>query len=92
MAPLTETERIEILMVGYGERRRSNTEVAVFNETHPNREQVSRSTISKTLRRFNETGNVRNRQRTERPKSITNDENSFNIMLNVTENPKTSVQ
>ena len=37
-------------------------------------------------------GNVRNRERTERPKNVTNDENSFNIMLDVTEKPKTSVQ
>ena len=76
MAPLTETERIEILiMVDYGNRCRSNSEVtALFNDIHPNREQVSKSTVSKTLRRFNETGNVRNRQRTGRPKNVTNDE------------------
>ena len=49
-------------------------------------------TVSKILRRFNETDNIRDRQRTERPKNVTNDENSYNIMLGVTENPKTLVQ
>ena len=42
MAPLTETERTEILMMeGYDDRRRSNTEVAaLFNETiDPSRDQ-----------------------------------------------------
>ena len=43
---------------------------ALFNETHPNREQVSRPTVSKTLRRFNEIGNVRNCHRTGRPKNV----------------------
>ena len=48
MPPLTETEPIEILMmVGYGNRRPSNLEVvAFFDETHPNREQVFRWTVS----------------------------------------------
>ena len=50
-----------------------------------------RSTVSKTLHKFNETGNVRNRQRTRRPKNVTSDENSFNIRFDVTENPKISV-
>ena len=61
MASLTETERVEILMVVvYSDRPRSNTVVAaLFNETHTNRKQVSKSTVSKTLRRFNETGNVK---------------------------------
>ena len=77
------------MLVGCSDRRRSNTEVAeLFNK---DREQVSRSTVSKTLGRFNETGNVRNRQRTGRSKSIAKDENFFNIMSDVTKNTKTSV-
>ena len=78
-------------MVGFDDRRRSNIKVAAFvYESRPNREQVFKSTVLKTLRRCNETGNGRNLQRTGRPRNVTNGENSFNIMLDVTENPKIS--
>ena len=80
------------MMVAYGDRRRVRSEVeALFKEIHPNR-QIFTSTVSKILRKFNETGNVRNRQKTGRPKNIGNDENPFNTMLDVTTNSKTSVQ
>jgi transposase len=93
MNHLTERERIEILMItGYGDRKRSHQEAcALFNETHPNRNPISKSTVTKTLKRFNETGSVTNRLKVGRPRICTNEENSFNILLDVVENPKTSV-
>jgi hypothetical protein len=48
--------------------------------------------VTRTLSKFNETGSVKERLKSGRPKIVTNDENSFNVMLDVVENPKTSVQ
>ncbi|KAJ8946748.1 hypothetical protein NQ318_002578, partial [Aromia moschata] len=82
MARLSEIERIEILMIiGYGDRRRSFDQVVViFNELHPDREPLSKSTVSKTLQRFHETGGVKDRPKSGRPVSVTNEENSLNVM------------
>ncbi|EZA46603.1 hypothetical protein X777_04258 [Ooceraea biroi] len=50
-------------MRGWGDNERSLTEVALlFNETFPNR-QINKSTVSKTIQRFQETGSVNNRSR-----------------------------
>lgn len=94
MARLSETERIEVLMIiGYGDRRRSCDEVVdIFHELHPDRERLSKSTVSKTLQRFHETGGVTDRPKSGRPVSVTNEENSLNVMLDVVENPINSTQ
>lgn len=93
MENLTEKERIEILMmIGYGDRRRSYAEVCnLFNATYPNRNPINKSTVCKTLRRFNHTGSVKNLGKSGRPKTVTNDENALNLMLDVVNNPKTSL-
>ena len=69
MARLTETECIEILMiVGYGNRLRSHEEVcALFNEVHFKRPLIIRSTVSRIVAKFNQTGNVRDVPRCGRP-------------------------
>lgn len=94
MARLSETERIEILMIiGYGDRMRSFEEVVnIFNGSHPDREPISKSTVSKTLRRFHETGNVKDRPKSGRPVSVTNEENSLDVMLDIVETPNISIQ
>lgn len=94
MASLSETERIEILMmIGYGDITRSFAQVVImFNELHPERESISKSTVSKTLHRFHETGGIKDKPRTGRPVTVTNEENSLNVILDVVENPKTSAQ
>lgn len=94
MASLNETERIEILMmIGYGDRTRSFTEVVnLFNELHPDRDLISKSTVSKTLSRFRETGSVKDRPKVGRPVTATSEENSLNVILDVMENPTTSTQ
>ena len=39
--------------IGYGDKRRSFAQVVtLFNQIHPEREPISKSTASKTLRRF----------------------------------------
>lgn len=94
MAFLNETERIEILMIiGYGDRTRSFTEIVnLFNELHPDRHLISKSTVSKTLNRFRETGSVKDRPKVGRPVTATSEENSLNVILDVMENPTTSTQ
>ena len=96
MVHLTETEPIELLMIiiAYGDKRRSLGQVVtLFNEMHPDRETIPKLTVSRTLRRFNETGeSVKERPKPCRPKTSTNDENALNVLLVTTENPTTSVQ
>jgi hypothetical protein len=72
MVHLSKTERIEILMmVGYGDRKRSCAQVVtIFNEIHSNREPISRTTLSKPLQRFQESGGVKNRARPGRRRII----------------------
>jgi len=90
---LSERERITLLMMrGYGDRVRSFQEVMdLFNETFPNRNPISRSTVQKTVRRFEETGSVKDRPRSGRPRDATNEEKSLDVLLSVTENPHTSI-
>ena len=52
------------------------------------REPISKSTVSKTLRRFNETGSVKERPKTATKMMI----NDLIVHLDATNNPKTSVQ
>lgn len=92
MNQLTEKERIEILMmVGYGERKRTHEEVAnLFNGVNHNRNPISKSTVTKTLQRYRHTGSVQNRIIPGRPITVTNEENSLAVLMNVIEQPKTS--
>lgn len=69
MAPLSERERIEILiMVGYGDRQRTHAEACeLFNHEHPDRPPINRSTVTKLVVKFTETGSVKDRPRQGRP-------------------------
>ncbi|XP_024869057.1 uncharacterized protein LOC112452865, partial [Temnothorax curvispinosus] len=89
---LTERERITILMMrGYGDRVRSFEQVAtLFNDTYADREPISKSTVQKTVRRFEETGSVKDRPRSGRPKSATNFDKSLDVMQSFVENPHAS--
>ncbi|EFN66068.1 hypothetical protein EAG_02324 [Camponotus floridanus] len=64
MARLTERERISLLMMrGWGENERTHDEVTVlFNETFRiGQPGIVRSTVAKTIQRFNETGSVKDK-------------------------------
>ncbi|KAJ8933335.1 hypothetical protein NQ318_013186 [Aromia moschata] len=76
MARLSEIERIEILMIiGYGDRRRSFDQVVVIlMNCILIGNLFSNSTVSKTLQ---------HRPKSGRPASVTNEENSLNVMLDV---------
>ncbi|PSN47502.1 hypothetical protein C0J52_13570 [Blattella germanica] len=85
---LSESERIEILvMIGYGDRKRTQDEVCtLFNETHPDRDPISQSNVSRLQNKFNEYGHVRDVKRSGRPSS-TNKDMELDILLTVKEDP-----
>lgn len=87
---LSEKDRIEILMMyGYGERRRTTTEVcALFNEAHQDRPPIVRSTVTKIIKKFSQHGHVRDLPKTGQ-KQI-NEDKELEILLGVAENPNVS--
>lgn len=94
MVHLTETERIEILiMVGYGDRKRTQLEVCeIFNERYPHREPITQSVVSKTLKRFRETGNVKDLVKTGPQRSATNEDKKLDVLIEIEENPNISTR
>lgn len=91
MAHLTETQRIEILiMIGCGDKVRSQNEVVqLFNEKYPD-SSVNQSTISRILNKFTDTGSVQNIKGRGRQKI--GEDTQLDVMLDVTENPQSSVR
>lgn len=92
---LTERERITILMMrGYGDRERSFREVReLFNiEFRADRQQISAATVQKTCQRFRDTGSVKDRQRSGRPKTVTHENSSIEILQSFVEDPQLSLR
>ncbi|XP_071056520.1 uncharacterized protein [Onthophagus taurus] len=94
MVHLTETERIIILtMFGLEDRMRTQHEVCVlFNETYPNRQPISQSVVSKTLKRFKETGHVKDIPKCGRPNVATNEDMRQGVLEEIIDNPHTSIR
>ena len=92
MVHLSESERIEILMmVGYGDRLRSHQETCeLFNQEHANRPPIARSTVSRIVAKFSETGSVRDLPR--QGHLPISDETKLNVLLETEENPHTSTK
>jgi transposase len=90
---LIEKERITILMMrGFGDKIRSYQEVVhLFNDTFDDRPPISKSTVYRTVDRFERTGSIKDEPKFERPKDSTNDDKSLEVLLATTENPHTSV-
>ncbi|KAJ8913489.1 hypothetical protein NQ315_013869 [Exocentrus adspersus] len=90
---LSERELITLLMIrGYGDRIRSYEEAAnLFNDTFPNRPPIAESTVQKTVCCFKQFGFIKDKPRTGRPKSATNEEKSVEVMQSFTENQYISV-
>ena len=91
---LSEIERIELLIiVGFGDRKRTHSEAChVFNDSHPNRPPISRSTVSRTVQRFDELKIVKNRPTPGRPKTATSDDIALQVLLDVADTPQTSLR
>lgn len=88
---LSITQRIEILMmIGYGDRVRTQQEVVgLFNTKYPDRP-ITQSTVSKLERKFRETGSVDDLPKVGRPNI--NEETKLNVLLAMEENPHNSLR
>lgn len=93
MAHLSEKHRIELLMIyGFGDRRRTQNEVCnVFNALYPDTP-VSQGTVSQLIKKFRETGSIKNVQKSGRPKSATNEDKALDVILTVEETPRVSIR
>lgn len=94
MAHLSERDRVCILMMrGWGDRQRSYDQVkTLFNNTFRNEGNgISKSTVERTIRRFEETGTNKNREKSGRPKTETAEEMAFEVAQAFVENPRLSV-
>ena len=91
---LSEKERITLLMIrGFGDRQRSYNQVQlIFNETFNDRTPISKSTVERTIRRFSDTGSVRDNSRSGRPKSTITPEKTEEVLLTYVETPRTSTR
>lgn len=89
MPYLTENLRIEILMmIGYGNRRRSQLEVAqLFREQHPDLPPLSQGTVSKIEAQYQNLGHVRVVPRQRTP--TVGDDTKLNALLTLQENQVT---
>ena len=88
---LTERDRVTILMMrGYGDRVRSYQEVAnLFNATFPEHPPISKSTVYRTVDRFERMGLIKDKPRSGRTNSATNHEKALDDLQSVIETPHT---
>lgn len=91
---LSEKERIHVLIMrGCGDRTRSYQEAAdLFNITFPDRAPITKSTVLKTVKRFQETGSVKDRPRSGRSKTATDEDTRMIVMQSFVENPHASTR
>ncbi|KAJ8909600.1 hypothetical protein NQ315_003710 [Exocentrus adspersus] len=76
-------------MYGWGDRRRTYDEVVkLFNETfRVGVTGISKSTGSKTIKKFDDTGTNKNRPKPGRPKTETSEEHQMEVAQSFVENP-----
>lgn len=88
---LSVQQKIEILMmVGYGDRSRTQMEVCdLFNDKYPERP-ITQSTVSKVEKKFRETGTVESARKSGRPS--VNFDRKVDVLLAFEEDPHTSVR
>lgn len=94
MAELTERERITLLMMrGWGELQRGYKAVRqLFNANFRGRNNaISKTTVIRTIQRFEDTGSVKDRPRSGRSKTATNEDKSLEVLQSFVEDPHTSI-
>ncbi|KAJ8959204.1 hypothetical protein NQ318_022466 [Aromia moschata] len=75
-----------------GEDKMTQSEVCtVFNGIYPDTP-VSQGTVCQLIKKFRETGNVKDVKRTDRPKSATSEEKALNVLLTIKETPQVSTR
>ncbi|KAJ8956824.1 hypothetical protein NQ318_014238 [Aromia moschata] len=80
------------MIYGYRNRKRTQSEVCtVFNGIYPHTP-VSQGTVCQLIKKFRETGNVKDVKRTGRPKSATSEEKALNVLLTIEETPQVSTR
>lgn len=91
MPQLTEEQRISLLMMcGWRDHRRSLSQVVrLFNTTFPGLN-ISKSTVSCTLKRFEDTGTTKNRAKSGRPQLSF--EKKMDIVQSFVEKPHSSTR
>jgi len=90
MQRLSERKRISLLMMrDWGGVRRSFMQVKdLFNETFRNGfTPISKSTVEHTVKRFEDTGSVKDRPQTGRPITATIEEKSLYVLQSIVEDP-----
>lgn len=87
MANLSEIQRIELLIiVGFQDCRRIHSEAChVINDSHASRPPIGRSTVSRTVQRFNELKKCKKSSYLERLKTATTNDVSLQFLLDVRE-------
>lgn len=79
-------------MRGFGDRIRSCDEVRhLFNDTFPNRPPISKSTVGRTIQRFEQTGKIADLPRSGRPKTANNEDKALDVLQCFVENPHESI-
>lgn len=94
MDRLSEKERIEILMIlGYGDMRRSQQETCnIFNNLYPNRNPITRSTVSKLVKKFNQNGSVKDLSKSGRRKTASTENKSLDVCVMLEDDPHLSTR
>jgi len=90
MQQLSERERISFLMMrNWGGIRRSFMQIKdLFNETFRNGlTLISKSTVERTVKRFEDTGSIKDRPRTGRLITATTEEKSLYVLQSFMEDP-----
>ncbi|KAJ8963476.1 hypothetical protein NQ318_018959 [Aromia moschata] len=83
---LSDTQRIEILILRRGDKTRMQKQVCeIFNTKYPDR-RISQSTVSGIENKFREFENVTDIPKSGR-KRILDDEQKLDILLNIQDNP-----
>lgn len=95
MQRINEKERISILIMrGWGDLQRTYRDVQnLFNDTfRVGQQPISTSTVERTVKRFEETGHVKDRVRSGRPTVATNDDKSLEVLLSFIEDSHLSTR
>lgn len=87
---LSLEEKIELILI-CGENYKCTREAAnIFNQRHPGKN-VHYTTVARLLKKFKQTGSVENVFKVPHEKAVLNEENSFEVLLTVAENPQVSI-